>query len=37
MKVRVRMQGASHAVVLTAVLPYGAPAGSPKEVSHRRG
>lgn len=35
MKERIRMEDASHAVLLTAGFPYGAPTGSPKEVSPR--
>lgn len=37
MKVRVRMEDAPHAVLLTTGLPYGVAEGSPKEVSPRRG
>lgn len=35
MKERIRMEDASHAVLLTPGLPYGAPTGSPKKVSPR--
>jgi len=37
MKAGVRMEDVSHVVLLTAGLTYGAPIGSPKEVSPRGG